>query len=109
MATSFQFIGAKKPKRLPVVLTKGEVQQALSRLAGEYHIIAQLLYGSGLRVAEVVRLRVTMSAKLRNGLLTASLPLKLQTGLLSNHLMCFKRLGRPFFTGKFEGHCLHKK
>lgn len=58
MTTSFQFIGAKKPKRLPVVLTKGEVQQVLSRLAGEYHIIAQLLYGSGLRVAEVVRLRV---------------------------------------------------
>ena len=58
MTTSFQFIGAKKPKRLPVVLSKGEVQQVLSRLAGEYHIIAQLLYGSGLRVAEVVRLRV---------------------------------------------------
>ena len=58
LTTSFQFIGAKKPKRLPVVLTKGEVQQVLSRLAGEYHIIAQLLYGSGLRVAEVVRLRV---------------------------------------------------
>ena len=58
MTTSFQFIGAKKPKRLPVVLTKGEVQRVLSRLAGEYHIIAQLLYGSGLRVAEVVRLRV---------------------------------------------------
>jgi len=37
MTTSFQFIGAKKPKRLPVVLTKGEVQQVLSRLAGEYH------------------------------------------------------------------------
>ena len=58
MTTGFQFIGAKKPKRLPVVLSKGEVQQVLSRLAGEYHIIAQLLYGSGLRVAEVVRLRV---------------------------------------------------
>ena len=58
MTTSFQFIGAKKTKHLPVVLTKGEVQQVLSRLAGEYHIIAQLLYGSGLRVAEVVRLRV---------------------------------------------------
>lgn len=58
LTTSFQFIGAKKPKRLPVVLTKGEVQQVLSRLVGEYHIIAQLLYGSGLRVAEVVRLRV---------------------------------------------------
>ena len=58
MTTGFQFIGAKKPKRLPVVLSKGEVQRVLSRLAGEYHIIAQLLYGSGLRVAEVVRLRV---------------------------------------------------
>jgi site-specific recombinase XerD len=37
---------------------EGDLQQVLSRLAGEHHIITHLLTGSGLRVAEVVRLQV---------------------------------------------------
>jgi site-specific recombinase XerD len=56
--TGLQFIGAKKPKRLPVVLTKSEVQQILKRLSSVPHLIVQLLYGSGLRIDEVIRLRV---------------------------------------------------
>jgi integron integrase len=58
LETDFQFVGAKKPKRLPVVLSKKEVQQVLDRLTGTTKIIGQLLYGSGLRISEVVRLRV---------------------------------------------------
>ena len=58
LETSFQFIGAKKPKRLPIVLTKGEVQQVLRRLSGTEYLIGQLLYGSGLRITEAIRLRV---------------------------------------------------
>ena len=58
LETSFQFIGAKKPKRLPIVLAKSEVQQVLRRLSGTEHLIGQLLYGSGLRITEAVRLRV---------------------------------------------------
>ena len=58
LETSFQFIGAKKPKRLPIVLTKSEVQQVLRRLSGTEYLIGQLLYGSGLRITEAVRLRV---------------------------------------------------
>ena len=54
----FQYIGAKRPKRLPVVLTKAEVQNILVRLSGEPKLIAQLLYGSGLRLNEAMRLRV---------------------------------------------------
>jgi integron integrase len=56
--TGFQYIGAKRPKRLPVVLTKSEVQQILVRLSGDTKLIVQLLYGSGLRLNEAVRLRV---------------------------------------------------
>jgi len=56
--TGFQYIGAKRPKRLPVVLTKSEVQQLLVRLSGETKLVVQLLYGSGLRLNEAVRLRV---------------------------------------------------
>ena len=49
---------AKAPKRLPVVLTVGEVQGVLSRLTGTHALIASLLYGGGMRLMEAVRLRV---------------------------------------------------
>lgn len=49
---------AKAPKRLPVVLTQAEVQSVLSRLDGTMWLIASLLYGSGLRIMEALRLRV---------------------------------------------------
>jgi integron integrase len=58
IATGFQYIGAKRPKRLAVVLTKSEVQQILVRLSGDTKLVVQLLYGSGLRLNEAVRLRV---------------------------------------------------
>jgi site-specific recombinase XerD len=49
---------AKAPKRLPVVLTQSEIQAVLSRLDGTMWLIASLLYGSGLRIMEALRLRV---------------------------------------------------
>jgi integron integrase len=52
------FARAKRPKRLPVVLTKEEVNTLLKGLSGVYALMAGLLYGSGLRVMECVRLRV---------------------------------------------------
>ncbi len=51
-------VRAKKPKRLPVVLTRDEVERILTHLSGEYRLMAQLLYGSGLRLIECIRLRV---------------------------------------------------
>ena len=49
---------AKTPKRLPVVLTRDEVMAMLARLEGSHGLIARLLYGTGLRVMECLRLRV---------------------------------------------------
>ncbi len=49
---------AKASKKLPVVLTKQEVQALLGGIAGTQWLIASLLYGSGLRVMECLRLRV---------------------------------------------------
>ena len=49
---------ARTPKRLPVVLTAAEVRSVLSHLHGEYRLIGSLLYGSGLRLLEALRLRV---------------------------------------------------
>ena len=55
---SINAIRAKKDKRLPVVLSKDEVQHVLNQLTGTHHLMAQLLYGSGTRLMECVRLRV---------------------------------------------------
>ena len=49
---------ARTPKRLPVVLTRAEVQSLLERLEGTHWLIASLLYGTGLRLMEGLRLRV---------------------------------------------------
>lgn len=49
---------AKAPKRLPTVLTKQEVQTILMQLNGTHHLIVSLLYGTGMRILECLRLRV---------------------------------------------------
>lgn len=49
---------AKKPSRLPVVLSQREVQDVLARLGGTKWLMASLLYGAGLRLMECLRLRV---------------------------------------------------
>lgn len=48
---------AQKPKRLPVVLSRSEVQAVLRHLAGATLLIGQLFYGSGLPVNECLRCR----------------------------------------------------
>jgi integron integrase len=49
---------ARKPKRLPVVFTRDEVKRILANLQGTHWLIGGLLYGSGLRLMECLRLRV---------------------------------------------------
>ena len=49
---------AKKPVRLPVVLTNEEVNAVMQQLSGTTLLIVQLLYGAGLRLTECLRLRV---------------------------------------------------
>lgn len=49
---------AKKPARIPVVLTTDEVRMLLTQLDGVHHLLASVQYGSGLRLMEAVRLRV---------------------------------------------------
>jgi len=51
-------VRAKKPQRLPTVLTPNEVATAISFLSGTHRLMAKLLYGSGLRLMECVRLRI---------------------------------------------------
>ena len=48
----------KRPPKVPVVLTPREIQSVFAQLNGDYRVMAELLYGSGLRLMECVRLRV---------------------------------------------------
>jgi len=51
-------VRAKRPKRLPVVLSRGEVGCVLGHLREPFWLMANLLYGSGLRLTECLRLRI---------------------------------------------------
>src|SRR5688572_32398166 len=51
-------IRARRPHRLPVVMTRDEVRAVLGRMGGVSRLVATLLYGSGLRLMEALRLRV---------------------------------------------------
>ncbi len=57
-----EFVGgvvhAKRPARLPVVMSRDEVQAVLGQLSGTWRLMASLLYGSGLRLSECASLRV---------------------------------------------------
>ena len=51
-------VRARRPERLPVVLTRPEVHALLSRLTGSVWLMASLMYGAGLRLLECAELRV---------------------------------------------------
>jgi integron integrase len=51
-------VAAKNPQRLPVVLSEAEVKAVLGHMRGTPALVARLLYGSGLRILECLRLRV---------------------------------------------------
>jgi len=51
-------VRARRPERLPVVLSRAEVRSILAELSGVHRLVATLLYGSGLRLLEALRLRV---------------------------------------------------
>jgi integrase len=53
-----QAVRAQRPRKLPVVLTKEEAKRLLAQLEGVEWLMAMLLYGSGLRLLEMLRLRV---------------------------------------------------
>jgi integron integrase len=88
-------VRARRPRHLPVVLTRGEVRALLSQLSGVHRLIATLLYGAGLRLLEALRLRVRDIDLAYNQLLIREpkggrdrrtmLPSSLR-GLLRNHL-----------------------
>ncbi len=55
---NFEFTYAHIGKRLPVVLSRDETLKVLSNLQGEFHLMASILYGGGLRLSGCLNLRV---------------------------------------------------
>lgn len=51
-------VRARKPKRIPVVMTRDEVRAVLAQMDGETRLMAALMYGTGMRLMECLRLRV---------------------------------------------------
>jgi len=55
---AIQAVRAERKANVPVVLTRAEVAQVLPLVEGASHLVVKLLYGSGLRIMEALRLRV---------------------------------------------------
>ncbi len=53
-----EIVQARRPRRLPVVLTREEVAKVMAELSGVHLLVASMLYGAGLRLLEALRLRV---------------------------------------------------
>ena len=51
-------VRAKRPRRIPAVLTVAEVESLLARMEGETALMARLMYGTGMRITECLALRV---------------------------------------------------
>ncbi len=92
-----RLVRARKPERLPTVLTRPEVKSILEQMDGVPRLVATLLYGTGMRLLEALRLRVKdidfvnalvvvrdgKGAKDRITMLPASLKEQLKTHLLT--------------------------
>jgi integron integrase len=101
---------AKRPQRVPTVLSRDEVRRVMSHLTGVHRLMAGLLYGAGLRVMECVRLRVKdidfgygqitvrdgKGEKDRRTVLPASLADPLKTQLTRVKMLHDEDLGRGF-------------
>ena len=58
LSLALNFQTSNKARKLPVVLTQQEMKLLLSNMSPSYHLAVSLMYGSGLRLKEAVRLRV---------------------------------------------------
>jgi integron integrase len=83
-------VRAKRPRRVPTVLSRADVASILERLPGSSRLMASLMYGSGVRVLECVRLRVR-DVDLQNAVLTV----RDGKGQKERHTLLPARLAEP--------------
>lgn len=105
-----EFTRSKRPKRLPVVLSRHETQLLLDKMEGTYELMAGLMYGTGMRLMECVRLRVkdidfdysVITVRDGKGKKDRRVPLpKRYTGPLKEHLQQVKQLHDEDLDGGF--------
>ncbi len=94
-------VRARRPKRLPVVLTREELELIFQQLKGTHRLFAEMLYGTGMRLSEALRLRVKDVDFSRNQIVVRNgkgdqdrvtmLPQKIK-GRLEEHLFKRKKL-----------------
>jgi integron integrase len=58
LGDSIDSIRAKKPKRLPTVMTKDETMKVIGAIPADHQLMVKIIYGGGLRLMECLRLRV---------------------------------------------------
>ena len=58
ISVHLDFVKSNAPRKLPVVMTEPEIKAFFSKISPRYYLLAALMYGSGLRLMEAVRLRV---------------------------------------------------
>jgi site-specific recombinase XerD len=63
-------VRSKKPRRLPLVLSRVDVSEIISRMGHPYRLMAEIIYGGGLRLSECLKLRVK-DVDSQNTILTA--------------------------------------
>uniref|UniRef100_UPI0023F05B39 integron integrase n=1 Tax=Pseudoalteromonas marina TaxID=267375 RepID=UPI0023F05B39 len=58
LSLSLNFVKSERPRKLPIVLTQTEVSELFKHCVAKHYLACALLYGSGMRLMEVLRLRV---------------------------------------------------
>lgn len=111
--TGINALRAKRDKRLPVVLSKAEALAVLEQIGDPlFRLQAKLLYGTGMRLLECLRLRVkdldferyqiVVRDTKGNEDRVTMLPWQLMP-ILQDHLGYVKQLTRPFYSGRLTG------
>ena len=107
-----QFSRSRRPQRLPVVLTRSEVNRLLEQMDGVYGLMAGLMYGTGMRLMECIRLRVAdvdfeqsmITVRDGKGKKERVVPLPQRyTNPLSNHMEGLRDLHRRDLEGSVAG------
>lgn len=80
----------RRPPKLPVVFTRAEARAVINHLEGDYRLMGELLYGSGLRLMELLRLRVKDLDFGYNQILVRE-----SKGMRERHTVLPNRLKRP--------------
>ncbi|CAM1000389.1 Putative integrase [Rhodanobacter sp. Root179] len=96
-------VRAKRPQRVPVVLSRDEVTRVLARMDGRPWLLASLLYGTGMRLMEVLRLRIKDVDFARN-----EIAVRDGKGGKDRHTMLPRSLAEPLLREMERARLLHE-